>query len=344
VQITNAAHPGRIIPDWSPSVDLCHAPRCSGTIQQMREIRANIARGSSSEARRAERPPERATRERKITTLLSRPIVLRRCSGTKRRPVENAARWQIWCARIPAITMRNGLLARLFVTSTVLGVFACPAIAAPITFNTRTSFNAAAPGLLVETFESRDAEGALICPGPLKRGQECPMTPGTVLPEPPFDGLLPGITYSSTSGILVLLGSDFLPLGNTSNVLGPFAVGDTMDLTLESASAIGFDVFPGLEPADILISVFDPLNAPIGTFTILASPGGTFFGVLSDSGLIGRVNIDTLAEFQGGLIDDVAFGMTPVPEPATILLVGTGLGLGALARRGRRHRPPRQPN
>ena len=204
--------------------------------------------------------------------------------------------------------MRNRFLTRLLVTSTVLGVFACPADGALITFNTRTAFNAAAPGLPVETFESRDAQGVLICPGPLMRGQECPMTPDTVLPEPPFDGLLPGITYSSTSGILVLLGPDFLSYGNTSNVLGPYAAGDTMDLTLESASAIGFDVFPGIAPADILISVFDSLNAPIGTFTILASPGGTFFGVLSDSGLIGRINVDTLAEFQGGLVDDVAFG------------------------------------
>ncbi|HVQ14812.1 MAG TPA: PEP-CTERM sorting domain-containing protein [Vicinamibacterales bacterium] len=242
--------------------------------------------------------------------------------------------------------MRNRLWARLLVTSTALGVFACPANADLITFSSRTTFNAAAPGLPVETFESRDAEGVLICPGPLMRGQECPLTPGTVLPLPPFDGLLPGVTYSSTSGLLVLVGRDsFTGFDNTSNVLGPFANGDTLDLTFAYASAIGFDVFPGfVAPGQIVISVFDPVNAPMGSFPILASPTGTFFGVLSGSGRIGRINVDTVAELPGGLVDDVAFGAA-IPEPATILLLGSGLaGLGALARRRRRQRPPQQPN
>lgn len=239
--------------------------------------------------------------------------------------------------------MRNRFLTRLLVTSTALGVFAWPADGALITFDTRAAFNAAAPGLPVETFESRFASGgALICPGPLMRGQECPMTPETVPPPPPFDGLLPGITYSSESGLLVLVGPGFpvgpdgLTLGNTSNVLGPYSGLDTLDLTLESASAIGFDVFPGVAEGDVLISVFDSANAPMGTFTIFASPGGTFFGVVSDSGLIGRINIGVPGEHPGGLFDDVAFGV-PIAEPATILLIGTGL-VGLVRVRYRRTR------
>jgi hypothetical protein len=170
------------------------------------------------------------------------------------------------------------------------------------------------------------------------------MTPETVPPPPPLEGgLLAGITYSSESGLLVLVGPNFpvgpdgfLTLGNTSNVLGPYSVLDTLDLTLESASAIGFDVFPGVAEGDVVISVFDSANAPMGTFTILASPGGTFFGVLSDSGLIGRINIGVPGEYPGGLVDDVAFGV-PIAEPATILLLGAGLaGLGRI--RGRRTR------
>jgi hypothetical protein len=234
--------------------------------------------------------------------------------------------------------MRNRFLTRLLVTSTALGVFAWPADGALITFDTRSAFNAAAPGLPVENFESRFVGFTLICPGPLMRGQECPMTPETIPPPPPLvGGLLAGITYSSESGILVLVGRDFLNFGNTSNVLGPYAAGDTLDLTFESASAIGFDVFPGIvAPGEVLISVFDSVNAPMGTFTMLASPGGTFFGVLSDSGLFGRINVDTLAESEGGLIDDVAFGV-PVAEPATILLLGAGLaGLFAGTERRRR--------
>ena len=79
-------------------------------------------------------------------------------------------------------------------------------------------------------------------------------------------------------------------------MLGPLAYRDTLDLNFESASAIGFDVFPGIATADILISVFDSANTPMGAFTILASPGGTFVGVLSDIGLIGRINVATLGE------------------------------------------------
>jgi hypothetical protein len=235
-------------------------------------------------------------------------------------------------ARIPAVTMPNCFLTRLFVTSTALGVFASPADGALITFDTRAAFNAAAPGLPVESFESRFASGGvLFCPGPLMRGQECPMTPETVLPEPPLpSGLLAGITYSSETGLLVLvgpgfpLGPDFLTLGNTSNVLGPYSALDTLDLTLESASAIGLDVYPGVATGDVLISVFDSADALMGTFTVLASPGGTFFGVLSDNGLIGRINVGAPGEYPGGLVDDVAFGV-PVAEPATIFLLGAGL-------------------
>jgi hypothetical protein len=244
--------------------------------------------------------------------------------------------------------MRNRFLTRLLVTSTALGVFAWPADGALITFDTRDAFNAAAPGLPIENFESRFASGGvLFCPGPLMRGHECPMTPETILPPPPLpSGLLAGITYSSETGILVLVGPgfpvgpDFLTLGNTSNVLGPYSGLDTLDLTLESASAIGLDVFPGVATGEVLISVFDSANAPMGTFTVLASPGGTFFGVLSDGGLIGRINVAAPGENPGGLVDDVAFGV-PVAEPATLLLIGTGLaGLFAGTERRRRRQSP----
>jgi hypothetical protein len=233
---------------------------------------------------------------------------------------------------MPAFTMRNRFLTRLLVTSTVLVVFAWPADGALITFPTRAAFDAAAPGLTVETFDLTFAGGVLICPGPLKKGQACPLTPETVGPG----GLLEGVTYSSDSGTLVLVGPGFLTFGNTSNVLGPYSSLDTMDLTFDSASAVGFDVFPGVAAADVLISVFDLVNAPMGQFTVSALPGGTFFGVLSDSGLIGRINVDTLGDFEGGLVDDLAFGV-PIPEPGTTLLIGTGLA-GWLARTERRRR------
>ena len=66
---------------------------------------------------------------------------------------------------------------------------------------------------------------------------------------------------------------------------------------------------------------------------------GTFFGVVSDSGLIGRLNVASLAASTGELVDNVAFGTPTVPEPASIILLGISLGAVLAARRRRVSRP-----
>jgi hypothetical protein len=142
---------------------------------------------------------------------------------------------------------------------------------------------------------------------------------------------------------MVVLGAGFPGTGNTSKVLGPNAFADTFNLTFANANAVGFDVFPGPAAGNVAISVFDTANTPLGVFTVAAPIGGTFFGVVNTTGGIGRINIASLSTTPGELIDNLAFGTAgstvPVPEPTTMLLLGTGLAwIGAAARKRRKAR------
>lgn len=224
----------------------------------------------------------------------------------------------------------------LMLAFALLGFLSIPAHADVLTFTTRAAFNAAAPGLPVETFESGlvSAGGVTTCTGSVSSttGSGCF----------PTGGLLPGVVYSASPGpSLVVLGANFPGVGNTSRVLGPNTFTDTFNLTFTNANAVGFDVFAGTAAGNVVITVFDPSNFLIGTFTVAAPIGGTFFGVVNTMGLIGRINIASLASTPGELIDNLAFGTAgttaPIPEPATMLLLSTGLaGFAAKVRRRRK--------
>jgi len=146
------------------------------------------------------------------------------------------------------------------------------------------------------------------------------------------------VTYNSESALLALLGANFDGVGNTSKVLGPNFFADTFNLTFTSANAAGFDVFAGPVAGNVAIGVFSPANAPLGSFTVFAPIGGTFFGVISDSGPIGRINVASQAAIPGELIDNLTFGLT-VPEPSGLVLFSAVLVIiGVLPRQPRVNR------
>lgn len=225
----------------------------------------------------------------------------------------------------------SSLRSRALKSALLSGIFLFPAQGALITYSSRAMFNSAAPGLPTETFESGlvAASSVTNCNGPLSSASASAcFTAGA---------LLPGVTYNASGTFqpnMALLGANFPGVGNTSKVLGPNSFGDTFDLTFAMANAAGFDVFAGTVAGNINITVFSTTNVQLGLFVISVPIGGTFFGVVSDSGPIGRINIASLSISPGELVDNLSFGTTAIPEPASLLLSGGALvGLILIRRR-----------
>jgi len=233
---------------------------------------------------------------------------------------------------MPRLT--NTLLIALFALPMVC-VLSAPASASIITFDTRIAFNAAAPGLPVETFES-----GLVAPGAV---QACtgPLSSAAASTCFPAGGLLAGVTYASSLASvadMVVLGAGGVS-GNPTKALGPNQFASTFNILFSgSPVAIGFDVFPGPTAGNVLISAFSPANATLGVFTISALVAPDFFGLISTDA-IGRLNIASQSSLAGELVDNLAFGPaspTPVPEPTSLLLFGSGaLALAARRRRAK---------
>lgn len=210
-------------------------------------------------------------------------------------------------------------LKKQFLGAIVLALCSLPGSGALLTFNNRSAFNTAEPGLPVETFEAAllYGPGFVTCDSPVSSS-----SPRSCFP---VGGLLPGVVYSAalTQPNLVVVGAGVV--GNASNVLGPDQLIDTLNLTFAQASAAGFDVFSAVSTGNVGITVYNTNNVVLGSF--LAPVGGAFFGVANSSGQIGRISINSPSR-TGELIDNLAFG-NPTPEPANFGLAS--LGAAALA-------------
>lgn len=220
------------------------------------------------------------------------------------------------------MTIVAGAAALLLVASST-------ASAALITFGTRAGFDAQAGVLPIETFEEGNVAAGAVkpCPGLLQ---------STTINDCFVAGdILPGVTFqSSTPGPegLALTGDGFA--GITSKAIFANQFTDTLDMVFGGSNAVGFDLLSQFAASTITVSVFGAGDVLLGSFDVAATTTGVFWGVISDQA-IRRINLSSLSNQAEG-VDNVAFGQTAVPEPASLALLGAGLlGVARARRRAR---------
>ena len=221
-----------------------------------------------------------------------------------------------------------------------------PSSAALFFYTDEATFNADNPGLSTEDFEGGVVNENFT--GPVNStttiigaGGSTIYSAGDILPGVEFGSLRRGNPPFTTSFDLRLRDLDGSVAFSTPAALN--------FLTIEfgtNVTAVSMDVFQllviGIDPNDIAIRVFGNGGLLDQTTFGANDTTPTFFGVLSDSDLITRIEIDdanviptvqTLANIAA--IDNVAFG-TPsaVPVPAAAWLFGTALiGLVGFSKR-----------
>lgn len=207
------------------------------------------------------------------------------------------------------------------------------------TYTQRATFEAAFPGLAVETFNGGNAPAGnfSVCDAPLTSvtgSAACGFDPGE---------LLPGITYQDNPGpdlgSLILLGDNAAL--NTSQALIANTFADAFDLVLTTpVTAIGMDLIstPALGqggPDTIAVSLFDATDTLIDTIPAADASGpGNFFGVSSPVP-IRRISLLSNANQAEG-VDNVSFragsgaNNQPVPALGRTGIVALVLGMLAL--------------
>lgn len=176
------------------------------------------------------------------------------------------------------------------------------------------------------------------------------------LTQRPVNGLsIAGVTFGFTingnaSDQAVYGGT--LPT-STTNVIPPALVGSTRGvLTLNFSQAtdflsfgIAFNSFNTLDPA-VTVQLFDGSLSLIGSFTVRTLSTTSFTeGAFNRSGVsIGRAVLTFNPNVSTFALDNLSFNGMAIPEPAALILLGTGLAaLAALTKKRKETKPYKEP-
>ncbi|MDQ3254692.1 MAG: PEP-CTERM sorting domain-containing protein, partial [Acidobacteriota bacterium] len=225
-------------------------------------------------------------------------------------------------------TLRN-LCFSLIATVVLCCASVMTAQADTVTFGTRAAFNAATTATTTVNFDGVAAPGTAA--GPL----------------PSFTSA--GVTFTAPGNQLYIVDTGFFGFyqfaGANGGVLSTQQGSPTRTLHIVlpgAVTAVGFDTNNFLfDPVTNLTITATLSNGDVTSYT--ATPGGGFFGFTTTPAILNLTMTGTVINIGGGgfNIDNFTFGQasggaTTVPEPATILLLGTGLAGIAAKIRSRR--------